>query len=59
MDWDGGWFRKVPGVQIRFWLVPGVWHGNVDDMERYLMYGLGWWLVWKGARSMVWVVVGT
>jgi hypothetical protein len=23
------------------------------------MYGLGMWMVWKGAQSTVWVVVGT
>jgi hypothetical protein len=40
-------------------MVPGVRIGNVDDMERYLVYGLGMWMVWKGAQSTVWVVVGT
>jgi hypothetical protein len=25
-------------------MVPGVWIGIVDYLERYLMYGLGWWL---------------
>jgi hypothetical protein len=39
--------------------VPGVRIGNVDGLERYLMYRLGWWLVWKGAQSTVWVVVST
>jgi hypothetical protein len=22
----------------------------VDGLERYLVYGLGWWMDWKGAR---------
>jgi hypothetical protein len=29
--------------------------GIVDCLEMYLVYGLGWWLDWKGARSMDWV----
>jgi hypothetical protein len=49
MDWDGGRIGKVPGVRIRLWLVPGVWIGNVDSFERYPVYGLGMWMVWKGA----------
>jgi hypothetical protein len=53
MDCDGGWIGKVPGVWIRLWLVTGVWHGIVDSLTMYLMYGLGWWLDWKGARSTV------
>jgi hypothetical protein len=40
-------------------MVPDVRIGNVDDIERYLVYRLGMWMVWKGARSTVWVVVGT
>jgi hypothetical protein len=31
----------------------------VDYLEMYLMYKLGLWMVWKGAWSMVWVMVGT
>jgi hypothetical protein len=31
----------------------------MDSLERYLIYEMGMWMVWKGARSMVWVVVGT
>jgi hypothetical protein len=58
-EWDGGWIGKVARVQIRLWLVPGLGHGNVDGMERHLMYELGWLLDWKGVQSTVWVVVGT
>jgi hypothetical protein len=49
----------VPGVQNRLWLVPGVRHGNVDGLEKYLVYKMGLWIVWKGAQGTVWVVVGT
>jgi hypothetical protein len=31
----------------------------VDALERYLVYGLGMWMVWKGAWSTVWVVDDT
>jgi hypothetical protein len=34
-------------------MVPSVRIGIVDCLERYLMYGLEWWLDWKGARSTV------
>jgi hypothetical protein len=34
-------------------MVPGVWIGIVDDLKRYLIYKLGWWTNWKGARSTV------
>jgi hypothetical protein len=27
------------------WLVPGVWHGLMNGLERYLVYGLGLWMV--------------
>jgi hypothetical protein len=57
MDSDGGWIGKVPGVQIRLWSVPGIWIGNVDSLERYLMYGMGLWMVWKGAPSTVWLMI--
>jgi hypothetical protein len=30
-------------------MVPGVQIGIVDCLDRYLVYGLGWWLDWKGA----------
>jgi hypothetical protein len=30
-------------------MVPGVWIG--DCLEGYLVYGLGWWMDWKGAQS--------
>jgi hypothetical protein len=36
-------------------MAPGVQIGIVDYLKRYLMYGLGWWLDWKGAQSMNWV----
>jgi hypothetical protein len=49
----------VPGVRNRLWLVPGVRHGNVDGLEKYLVYKMGLWIVWKGAQGTVWVVVGT
>jgi hypothetical protein len=49
----------VPGVWNRLWLVPGVRIENVNDLERYLMYIMGLWMVWKGVRSTVWVMVGT
>jgi hypothetical protein len=26
----------------------------VDDMERYLMYGMGMWIAWKGTLCMKW-----
>jgi hypothetical protein len=58
-DWECGWFGKMPGVRIRLWSVPSVRIGNVDGLERYLVYGLGMWMVWKGAWSTTWVVVGT
>jgi hypothetical protein len=31
----------------------------MDGLERYLVYGMGMWMLWKSARSTVWVVVGT
>jgi hypothetical protein len=36
-------------------MVQGVQIGIVDYLERYLMYRLGWWLNWKGVRSVDWV----
>jgi hypothetical protein len=30
-------------------MVLGVQIGIVDCLDRYLVYGLGWWLDWKGA----------
>jgi hypothetical protein len=38
-----------------FFMVPGVRIGTVDCLVRYLMYGLGWWLDWKGDRCTDWV----
>jgi hypothetical protein len=58
-NWECGWSGKVPRVRNRLWLVPNVCHGNVDGLKRYLVYGLGMWIVWKGARSTVWDVVDT
>jgi hypothetical protein len=52
MDWDGGWIGKVSEVWFGLRSVPGVWIGNVDSFERYLVCGMGLWMVWKGARSM-------
>jgi hypothetical protein len=31
----------------------------VDSLERYLVYGMGMSMVWKGAWSIVWFVVNT
>jgi hypothetical protein len=39
-----GWFGKVPGVRYE----------TLDGLERYLMYGMGLWMVLKCARSAVW-----
>jgi hypothetical protein len=39
MVWYGTWLRN----------------GNVDGLKRYLMYGVGIWMVWKGVQSMDWV----
>jgi hypothetical protein len=36
-------------------IVPDVRIGTVDCLERYLVYGLGWWLHWKGAQSTDWI----
>jgi hypothetical protein len=57
MDWECGWFGKVPRVRFGSWSVPGVWNGNVDGLVRYLVYRLGMWMVWKGARSTVWLTI--
>jgi hypothetical protein len=44
MSWfEQGMLGMVPGVRI----------GIVDGLERYLMYGLGWWTDWKGDQSTV------
>jgi hypothetical protein len=45
MNWVGGWIGKVPGVRNRLWLVPGIRHGLVDSLERYLVYGMRLWMV--------------
>jgi hypothetical protein len=65
MTWKGtlcterecGWFGKVPGVRFVSWSVPSVRNGIVDDLEWYLVYGLELWMVWKGARSTVWLMI--
>jgi hypothetical protein len=31
--------------------------GSVDGLERYLMYGMGLRMVWKGAWSTVWLMI--
>jgi hypothetical protein len=44
------WFeQRMVGI------VPDVRIGIVDCLERYLVYGLGWWLHWKGAQSTDWI----
>jgi hypothetical protein len=55
--WDGGWIGKVPGVRFGLWSVPDVWNVIVDGLERYLVYGMGLWMVWKGAQSTVWLMI--
>jgi hypothetical protein len=47
----------VPRVQFGLWLVPSVLIGNVDSLERYLIYRMGLLMVWNGARSMVWLMI--
>jgi hypothetical protein len=41
------------------WVVVGtdMQIANVDDLERYLVYRMELWMVWKGARSMVWLMI--
>jgi hypothetical protein len=56
-DCDCGWFRKVPGVRFGMWSVLGVRNGLVDGLERYLVYRLGLWMVLKGARSTIWLMI--
>jgi hypothetical protein len=57
MEWKCGCFGKVPRVQFELWSVPSVRNGNVDGLERYLMYRMGLSMVWKGAYSMVWLMI--
>jgi hypothetical protein len=59
MEWDCGWFGKVPGVWNVLLLVAGVQIGTMDGLKRYLVYRMGLWKVRKGARSMKWFVVGS
>jgi hypothetical protein len=49
-EWDCGWFGKVPGVRFGSWSVPGVRIGNVDGLERYLVYRMGLWMFGKVPR---------
>jgi hypothetical protein len=35
-------------------MVPGVRNGNIDGLERFLVYGVGMRMVWKGAWSTDW-----
>jgi hypothetical protein len=37
-----------------FWHDTRCTDGIGDCLERFLMYGVGEWLDWKGARGMVW-----
>jgi hypothetical protein len=37
-------------------MVPSVQIGIVDSLERYLVYGLAWWMDWKRAQSTAWFV---
>jgi hypothetical protein len=32
-------------------------NGIVDSLEMYLVYRMGLLMVWKGARSMVWLLI--
>jgi hypothetical protein len=34
-----------------------VQNGIVDGLERYLVYGLRLWMVWKGVQSTVWLII--
>jgi hypothetical protein len=56
-EWECGWFKKVPGVRNGLWLVPGVRNGIVDGLKRYLVYGMRLWMAWKGAQSMVGLMI--
>jgi hypothetical protein len=56
-EWDCGWIGKVLEVQFGSWSVPGVWIGNVDGLERYLIYIMGLRMVSKGAQSTVWLMI--
>jgi hypothetical protein len=42
------WFE-----QWMFWHDTRCADGIVDCLKRYLVYGVGKWLNWKGARGMV------
>jgi hypothetical protein len=57
MDRECGWFGKVPGVRFGSWTIPDVWIGNVDVLERYLVYEMRLWMVWKGAQSTIWLMI--
>jgi hypothetical protein len=57
MAWECGWSGKVPRVRFGLWSVPDVRNGIVDGLERYLVYGLGLCMVWKGAQSMILLMI--
>jgi hypothetical protein len=37
-------------------MLPSVRIGIVDSLERYLVYGLAWWMDWIRAESTAWFV---
>jgi hypothetical protein len=43
-DWECGWFGNVPGVWFGLWSVPSVQIGNVNSLERYLVYEMRLWM---------------
>jgi hypothetical protein len=43
----------------QFGMVPDVLNGNADGLERYFVYRMRMWMVWKGAWSTKWVVVSS
>jgi hypothetical protein len=48
----------IGGYSLRkgwFGMVFGVWNEIVDSLARYLVYGVGMWMVWKSAQSTDWV----
>jgi hypothetical protein len=38
-----------------FWKYTRCADGIVNYLEKYLVYGVGQWTGWKGARGMAWV----
>jgi hypothetical protein len=47
----------VLGVRFGMWSVRGVRNGLVDGLERYLVYELGLWILWKGSQTMIWLMI--